>query len=452
MGGAAFGLARERAAKLRLIADNRICVPDRVVKRPGESVVVTVPRVAGVSLGALTAQRGYLSVGECVYVGIQVCGALGAMHEAGLSHGDVSPASVMMTRDGIVLIDTVTGASSHEHGTTGFSAPERRDGASPAGDVYSLGALLAACVAPSMRQGFMGWLDPMLDGEPRARPSARAVESGLARCADAVPVKIPDDSIVDELRTQAQEPLERTFLLRASRPWRLRRVGLRVTLASVATIGAVAAALYVIPWPQATVGEGNVAAEGLAPGENNGVDEALTGAAAASPSAGVGQGPSVPTATASNDDPERAARDLTTARFVALAAGDGEGLLAGILKGSELEDRIQAQANQLEAGTLRFEGVTVSIVGVEAIGATLMTDTDPTGGRGLGAGPGLQPGVPVDVHGSARATVRVTYDVAAHVVWRDGQQTRVSAHREVAELELVHVGATWMVERVLPQS
>ncbi len=379
-------------------------------------VVATMPSVEGVNLEALLARRGYLSLGECVYLGVQLCGALTALHQGGIAHGDISPANVMVTRLGIVVVDTVGGALPTERGTDGFRSPERHAGASSQGDVYSVGAVLSACVDPAMRQSFMGWLDPLLDANPTARPTARGVEAGLGRCATAVPIQLGEWGVAGDLRAYAHEPRERTTVLRSSRPWRMRRLGLRVVITGVAALAMVATAAYVIPRTDSAV----------ASSDTSQVHDSRGSDGTASP-------PPESTANAVPGDAVSAAdaaRSLTNARFNALANGDGAGLVATGVPDTEVSAQLQAQANALAAGDLRFDGVSASVVEVE----------------------------PLAEGADGSTWVTVTYVVSAHSVWRRDpttgaeEITRVEAHKEVAHLELRHDGPTWMVARALPQS
>jgi len=95
---------------------------------------------------------GTLGAGELVVVGTELCRALTAVHEAGLTHGDIKPSNVLRDRDGkLVLVDfgaaRATGTSQQDlrpQGTPSYLAPEvvEGDAATPASDLYALGALL----------------------------------------------------------------------------------------------------------------------------------------------------------------------------------------------------------------------------------------------------------------------------------------------------------------------
>ncbi|MEZ4408931.1 MAG: sigma 54-interacting transcriptional regulator [Polyangiales bacterium] len=139
-----------------------------------------------------------------------VADALAALHAAGLRHGDVKPANVILTDDGAVLVDLGLSASLGEvsgavGGTPAFAAPEALGGdPSAASDLWSLGVtaavaltgehpfvdrpddldavLRAAAFGASLRPATREALDPsllreveaLLQSDPGRRPSAAA--------------------------------------------------------------------------------------------------------------------------------------------------------------------------------------------------------------------------------------------------------------------------------------
>ncbi|WP_051732058.1 serine/threonine-protein kinase [Kitasatospora phosalacinea] len=110
--------------------------------------------VAGPSLGEAVRTAGPLPVPSVHALGARLAEALEQVHALGLVHRDVKPSNVLLTLDGPRLIDFgVTRAldaatlthSGYVVGSPGFMSPEQAAGSptGPAGDVFSLGALLA---------------------------------------------------------------------------------------------------------------------------------------------------------------------------------------------------------------------------------------------------------------------------------------------------------------------
>ena len=109
--------------------------------------------IEGQTLEQQLRERGRLGAREAILVGIDLCGALAAVHAAGLVHRDVNARNVMRERGGrIVLLDFggVQLAREAEStpvrltGTPLYMAPELFAGspASPQSDIYAIGVLL----------------------------------------------------------------------------------------------------------------------------------------------------------------------------------------------------------------------------------------------------------------------------------------------------------------------
>ena len=108
--------------------------------------------IDGHSLTRQVAEHGPLGADEAVVLGIALCRALGAVHAAGLLHGDVKPDNVLRERGGrIVLADLGAGgepaavnASLRSAATPAWLAPEVLQGAlrTPQQDLFALGGVL----------------------------------------------------------------------------------------------------------------------------------------------------------------------------------------------------------------------------------------------------------------------------------------------------------------------
>jgi eukaryotic-like serine/threonine-protein kinase len=119
---------------------------------------IVMELVAARSLHQVLAGDGPLPPKRAAETGMMLLGALASAHAAGIVHRDVKPGNVLLTDDGrAVLTDfgiaTVAGDPALTQtgvvvGTPGFCAPERIRGApaSPASDLWSLGATLYAAV------------------------------------------------------------------------------------------------------------------------------------------------------------------------------------------------------------------------------------------------------------------------------------------------------------------
>lgn len=176
------GILREGRVGAGLQHPNIISVYDSVMA-DGERWLV-LEYLPSRNLAEVVKADGPLSPDRAALVGARIAAALAAMHAAKMVHRDVTPANVLVTEDGTAkLADlgitiwanvTETGEA-RAAGTPGFMAPEVVAGhvATPASDVYSLGATLSAAVeggAPGA--ALTGVLSRLVDPEPKRRPTA----------------------------------------------------------------------------------------------------------------------------------------------------------------------------------------------------------------------------------------------------------------------------------------
>jgi serine/threonine-protein kinase len=114
--------------------------------------------VRGRTLEQALEQHGVFSALDVIAIGVELCGAVSAVHGAGLLHRDIKAHNVARAEDGrVVLMDFGTGrelddeASSDLAGTPLYIAPEvlRGEPATVRSDIYSLGVLLYHLVTGS---------------------------------------------------------------------------------------------------------------------------------------------------------------------------------------------------------------------------------------------------------------------------------------------------------------
>lgn len=137
--------ALRRAARRLLDLDHPGLLPVLALwddPEPGlePGVVAVLPYVGGGTVRTLLDQRGALAVGEVAALVAAVAGALDRLADAGVVHGDLTPANVLLWPDGRPVVADVAG--SPRFGTPGYVAPEVLDGhPDRRSDVFALGVL-----------------------------------------------------------------------------------------------------------------------------------------------------------------------------------------------------------------------------------------------------------------------------------------------------------------------
>ena len=153
--------------------------------------------IEGRTLDAIVAADGPLAGAEAAHAGLELCAALGAIHAAGLVHGDVKASNVLRARGGrIVLVDLgaggtpdALGASLRTQATATYLSPQARDGAprSTGDDLFALGVLLHFLLTGTYPQ----------DDASRVRALVPDVDARLAGVVDRALATEPSQRFAD---------------------------------------------------------------------------------------------------------------------------------------------------------------------------------------------------------------------------------------------------------------
>jgi TolB-like protein len=207
--------------------------------------------VRGEPLDEIVQARGPLGAREAALVGLDICAALAAVHNAGLLHRDVKAQNVMRESGGrIVLMDFGTGegldGTNRLVGTPLYLAPEifRGQKASVQSDVYSVGVLLYYLVTgafpvaaatmeqlerahanhhrqplrdlrPDVPEGFVRVVQLALDSDPLRRyRSVGELEQGLRESLDK-PSAVPRADVAAVAASRRQRRFGPAFLAAA---------------------------------------------------------------------------------------------------------------------------------------------------------------------------------------------------------------------------------------------
>ncbi|MFG1946002.1 serine/threonine-protein kinase [Nonomuraea sp. NPDC048826] len=235
----------EARAAARFIHPDAIEIYDygEAVTTSGEvAAFVVMPLLDGVPL-AERLEDGPLPWARAAAIAMRTARVLAAGHARGLVHRDVTAENVLLTDDGLKLLDFGIAASAGDpedgRGTPPYVAPERLAGAPthPAVDVYALGVLLFTMIAGRTPYPETTWeqLETARRSYPPPRPPGAPHSIALLcqRCLDPEP----------GLRPQASE-VAATLSNALSLPKRLRR-GLAVAGAGVLALSL--AALLELP-------------------------------------------------------------------------------------------------------------------------------------------------------------------------------------------------------------
>lgn len=198
------GRARDSARRLAGVGGDGVAKTLDVVEYRGRIGIVS-QALDGTELVALL-RSGPLPLGRAAGIGRSVATTLGALHEAGIPHGAVSPHSIVVDDSGTArLTSPVLGATTQLVGITAadavYAAPETTNDheTGSASDMYSLGAVLYEMVVG--QPPFANWDDSLVAEqkvrEQPAPPSASATlvppefDALVLRLLDSRPIARP---------------------------------------------------------------------------------------------------------------------------------------------------------------------------------------------------------------------------------------------------------------------
>ncbi len=211
----------EEGRKLAKVSHNNMVTVHGAARHDGR-IGIWTEMIDGRTLEQELKRQGRRSERDALHIGTDVCGALAALHAAGIVHRDVKTDNIMREDDGgrIVLLDLSSAAGLHPerntdvvNGTPLYMAPEVLNGATAGvrADIYSLGVVLYRLVSgqfpvevesvreliesadslpivplrelrPELSQGFVDVVEKAMHPDPERRfRSASEMEQALHR-------------------------------------------------------------------------------------------------------------------------------------------------------------------------------------------------------------------------------------------------------------------------------
>jgi len=227
--------------------------------------------IAGRSLEERLAD-GPTPVDEALDVVARVADALATAHQAGVVHGNLVPANVILGPAGVQITDfglwqlRDQAGSAEARSVLSYAAPERLSGepASPAADMYSLGVLFVACLSGIAAAGMAG-TSPVLGPDDAVAPSLATL---WAACLGANPQERPSAAHAAFMSRQILAAWPQGTPRREDQPEPAASTGASKTTTPIRPAAAAASA----PGPAGTPGpEGTPAPGGRPPGRRPGL-------------------------------------------------------------------------------------------------------------------------------------------------------------------------------------
>ncbi len=338
---------REARMAAKLSHPNIAAVHDyREAVRPDGTVApfVVMELLAGESVAARL-EHEEIGLPEAARIGAAVADALAAAHANGVVHRDIKPGNVMLTPNGVKILDFGISATAGEpddddtgstFGTPAYVAPERLDGmpAEPATDVYGLGVLLFEMVTGDPPYPVDTWEELAIAraSGPRVLPAElpAAFRDIVGRClADS-----PDDRPgADEVRFDLTALWLKPTPEAALRPADLPRARPDEGPADAPTAGSsFAGSSFAGPGEAQTAGAGFVATAGpgATPSAGSAAGSGFAGTAGSDDGLSAGAGSGFAARAGSGHPPSVGATDARTAGSASAgAAGSSDARTAG---------------------------------------------------------------------------------------------------------------------------
>ena len=208
----AENLSRDEELRARFLREGRLAArlahPNVVrifdVGQDDERPFIAMEYVDGETLAELVGRTGPLPAREVVELGVQICRALAAAHEAGLVHRDVKPQNLLLGKNRLLKLGdfgiafglggTRLTMAGTVLGTAAYLAPEQARGeeVTAAADIYGIGAVLYELLTgrpPRTPASFVDLTDPTTIAPPVGAPPALA--RIVMRCLAADPAARP---------------------------------------------------------------------------------------------------------------------------------------------------------------------------------------------------------------------------------------------------------------------